>query len=187
MSGRRRAVRPQRTRFFIGCEGESEQGYVALLQRMADAGGLHVHLDAIVLQPGGGDPCAIVEQALKRMKAREKQAGDPYAFRFVLLDADKRGQQPQRDARAVTLAADILHLIWQDPCYEAVLLRHLQGCAQLRPPLTPDALVQLRQRWPEYGKPMPAARLATRVDTDALQRVRPVEPDLATLLDAVGL
>ena len=36
-ASRRRAARPQRVRIFVGCEGESEQGYVALLQRLADA------------------------------------------------------------------------------------------------------------------------------------------------------
>ena len=187
MSGRRRPARPQRTRIFVGCEGESEQGYATLLQRVADAAGRFVHVDAVVLQPGGGDPCALVEQALKRVRERERQHGDRYAYRYVLLDADKVGLQPQRDARAEALAAGELNLIWQRPCYEAVLLRHLPECLQLRPPLSADALAQLRQRWPDYRKPMPATRLATRIDQDALERIRRVEPELACLLDVIAI
>lgn|GEM_PF-2814786 len=39
----------RRRRYFIGCEGESEQGYVALLQRFANEAGLAVHLDTKVI------------------------------------------------------------------------------------------------------------------------------------------
>lgn len=186
--GRRRAARPQRVRIFVGCEGESEQGYIALLQRLADAAGLALHFDTVVLQPGGGDPLAIVELAVRRMKQRERQSGAPYAHRAVLLDADKRGQQPRRDDRAGALAAvEAITLIWQEPCHEALLLRHLPGCTQLRPPQTPLACQQLVQRWPDYRKPMPAARLAHRIDVTSLMRVRNVEGALAGFLTTIGL
>lgn len=62
----RRACRTVRRSIFIGCEGESERGYVAFLGRLAEQVGLAVHLDPVVLQPGGGDPLAIVELAVKR-------------------------------------------------------------------------------------------------------------------------
>lgn len=187
-TGRRRAARPQRVRIFVGCEGESEQGYIALLQRLADAAGLALHLDTVVLQPGGGDPLAIVELAARRMTQRERQSGVPYAHRAILLDADKRGQQPQRDDRATVIAAGAeITLLWQEPCHEALLLRHLPNCAQLRPPQTPVACQQLVQRWPNYRKPMPAARLAERIDAASLARVRVVEGALAGFLVAIGL
>jgi hypothetical protein len=49
--------------------------------------------------------------------------------RAVLLDTDRRGQAPQRDMRMVELAQRTrLRLIWQEPCHEAFLLRHLEGC-----------------------------------------------------------
>lgn len=182
----RRAQRPLRQRSFVGCEGESEQGYVALLQRLADEIGLALHLDAVVL--GGGDPCAIVEQSVLRIRQRERQHGSPYAHRAILLDADRRGQVPERDARTLRLAASArLLLVWQDPCHEALLLRHLPDCTQLRPPLTPVAEQQLMQRWPDYRKPMPAVRLGERIDLDALRRVQPVEADLAAFLIAIHL
>ena len=179
---------PQRRRLFIGCEGESEQAYVAVLARLADDARLAVHLDAVLLQPGGGDPLAIVERAALRADEREGRRGDPYARRFVLLDDDKLGQAPQRDQRIAGVAASAgLRLIWQRPCHEALLLRHLEGCGQLQPATTPVAGQQLIQRWATYEKAMPAARLAERLDQAAIVRVGAVEAELALLLQEIGL
>lgn len=182
-----RRIIPQRRRIFVGCEGESEQGYVALLARFAEEARLAVHLDAVLLQPGGGDPLALVERAAVQAAERGNRRGD-YEGRFVLLDRDKYGQVPERDNRiSVIVQAVGLHLIWQRPCHEALLLRHLEGCAQLKPPSTPVAMGQLQQRWAGYEKATPAARLADRLDRAALARAAQVEPDLATLLEAIGL
>lgn len=57
---RRRPYRQQRAPIFIGCEGESERGYVAFLGRLVEEAGLAVHLDPVLLQPGGGDPLGLV-------------------------------------------------------------------------------------------------------------------------------
>jgi hypothetical protein len=187
MRPRRRSI-PQRRRIFVGCEGESEQGYSALLARLIEEARLAVHLDSVLLQPGGGDPLAIIERAAARVDERESRRGEPYERRFVLLDDDKLGQTAQRDQRIEGVAAHAgLHLIWQSPCYEAVLLRHLEGGVQLRPPSTAIAAQQLVARWPAYRKPMPAARLAERVDHAAIVRVAAVEPRLAELFEVIGL
>lgn len=179
---------PQRRRMFVGCEGESEQGYTALLARLSDEARLAVHLDAVLLQPGGGDPLAIIERAAARVAEREGRRGDPYERRFVILDDDKLGQAPQRDQRIAGVAANAgLQLIWQSPCHEALLLRHLDGCAQLRPPLSAIASQQLLARWPDYEKAMPAARLAERLDRAAVARAAAVEVELAVMLQAIGL
>lgn len=182
----RRIVVPRR-RLFVGCEGESEQGYVALLARLAEAARLPVHLDAVLLRPGGGDPLGLVELAAKRVAERAKKHG-AYEARFVLLDDDKLGTAPARDARieAVRAGAQI-QLIWQRTCHEALLLRHLDGCAQRRPASTALAMVALNQEWPAYKKGMAASRLAERIDQAAVGRVAPVEPELATLLGQAGI
>ena len=178
----------QRRRIFVGCEGESEQGYAALLARLIDDARLAVHLDAVLLQPGGGDPLALVERAAVRADERGRRRGDPYERRFVILDDDKLGQTPQRDQRIAGVAAAAgLHLIWQRPCHEAVVLRHLEGCTQLRPPTSAVAWQQLVARWPGYQKAMPAVRLAERLDRPAIQRAGGVEPDLTVLLQEIGL
>jgi hypothetical protein len=151
----RRPFIPQRTPIFVGCEGESERSYVKLLQGIADGQLLSLHLDAVVLQPGGGDPCAIVELALRKLNAKRRIRGNTYRAKIVLLD-DERGNLPQRDARAIALAKEgDLQLFWQSPCHEAVLLRHLEHCTTLRPPTTALAQAALRERWPAYDKPPP--------------------------------
>lgn len=184
---RRRPFRPQRVPIFIGCEGESERGYTAFLGRLAEQAGLAVHLDPVVLQPGGGDPLAIVELAEKRLsQGRRKQTA--YAAKFVMLDRDKWGQAPARDLQVAGVAARAgLSLVWQDPCHEAVLLRHLDACAALRPPATPAAEEALRQRWRDYAKPMDGAGLARRLDHAAVLRAIAVEPELALLINTIGL
>ena len=184
---RRRPFRPQRVPIFVGCEGESERGYVAFLGRLAEQAGLAVHLDPLVLQPGGGDPLAIVELAVKRLsQGRRKQT--VYAAHFVMLDRDKWGQAPARDAQVAGVAARAgLSLIWQDPCHEAVLLRHLEACGALRPQTTALAEAALTQRWPAYLKPMDGAALAKRLDHAALLRAIDVEPELGLLINMIGL
>lgn len=62
---RRRPFWPHRVPILIGREGESERGYVAFLGRFADEVGLAVHIDSMDLQPGGGDPLAIVQLTVR--------------------------------------------------------------------------------------------------------------------------
>ena len=183
----RRGARPQRKRLFVGCEGESERGYAALLQRYAEIDDLLVHIDPVLLQPGGGDPCALVERALALLTQRERRHGDLYADSFVLLDTDKLGQAPQRDQRARQIAERAgLTLVWQEPCHEAMLLRHLENCTNLQPGTTPLALQQLTQRWPVYEKGMAAVRLADRIDMAGARRVARNDVALTALLTAIG-
>ncbi len=185
---RGRPFRPQRAPIFIGCEGESERSYVAFLGRLAEQAKLAVHLDPVVLQPGGGDPLAIVERAAQRLSERRLKRQTVYTAQFIMLDRDKWGQTPARDAQVVGVAASAgLSLIWQDPCHEAVLLRHLNACAALRPPTTPAAEAALRQRWPGYSKPMDGAGLSQLLDHAAVLRAVAVEPELALMVEAIGL
>lgn len=182
-----RRLRPQRRRLFVGCEGESERGFVALLQRIAEQEGLLVHLDGVLLQPGGGDPCGIIQMAIELSHRRASRHG-AYEARFVLLDFDKVGQNPQRDSHATQSATKAnLLLVWQTPCHEALLLRHLDSCANLLPPTTPVALQQLTQRWPAYCKPMPSVRLAERISLAGIRRFAGAEPRYCALVDAIGL
>ena len=67
----RRLRIPRRKRFFVGCEGESEQGYAALLQGFANETGLAIHIDAKVM-PKAGDPLALVERAAAAMAQGER-------------------------------------------------------------------------------------------------------------------
>jgi hypothetical protein len=187
MMRRRRLVIPQRRRVFLGCEGESERGYGALIGRLLENRRRDVHLHVVLLKPGGGDPLALVELAQKRIAEGERKSEAPYVYRAVLIDADRLGQSPLRDAQIAPLAqAARIQIIWQRPCHEALLLRHLEGCQQLRPATSAHALAALRQHWPEYVKGMPALRLADQIGHGAIERVLQVEAEIAGFLVNIG-
>lgn len=181
----RRPYIPQRKRVFLGCEGESEQSYGRLLQALIDDRHHRVHIDSILLRPGGGDPLALVELALKKMQHAERRSG-PYAVRAILLDRDTFGQAPQRDQRAVAAAGQAkLRLLWQSPCHEAHLLRHLPDYGALRPPTTDLSVAQLAQAWPAYRKGMAAGRLAQILDEPAVTRAAATEPEFSAFLSEI--
>ena len=187
MMRRRRLVIPQRRRVYLGCEGESEGGYGALVSRLLENQRRDVHLHVDLLRPGGGDPLALIELARRRIAAGERKSESAYVHRAVLMDVDRLGQSPLRDAQMAAIAqAERIQIIWQRPCHEALLLRHLAGCQQLRPPTPAQALAELRQRWSEYVKGMPALRLADRIDHAAIQRALQIEPELASFLASIG-
>jgi len=177
----------QRTRIYVGCEGESEQSYVARLSQIADAACLHLHFDNDLLRPGGGDPLALVELAIRRIQEKEAKRG-AFVFRAILLDRDKVGIKPERDAQIVPMARqNWLHLIWQEPCHEGFLLRHLEGRQAARPATSDLAAHALKSVWPEYQKAMPALQLASRIDLQAVRRAASVERAFADFIDQIGL
>lgn len=142
---RRPTTIPVRKRIFLGCEGESEQAYGALLTRLAENAGLHLAIQSVLLRPGGGDPLALVALAVDLCRRAELKRGT-FALKAILLDRDTLGLSPARDQQLYPLAAAHgLHLIWQDPTHEAFLLRHLHGCQTLRPPTSAAASAQLAQ------------------------------------------
>jgi hypothetical protein len=80
-----------------------------------------------------------------------------------------------------------LSLIWQIPCHEGFLLRHLEGQETSHPASGDLALQALKRVWPEYSKAMPAIQLATRIDLVAVRRACTAEPTLASFLIQIGL
>ena len=182
----RRGTIPRRHRAFIGCEGESERGYVAWLRRTIAADRLNLHLDAVLLKPGAGDPLRMVDLACDLMRECERKRG-PYRWRAVLLDADRcdevRGGRAGIQSRACQGG---LRLIWQEPNHEAMLLRHLPGCEALRPTTAAAVDAHLRRHWPAYAKPMSANDLAALLDANSLRRALRVEAELAVFLRDLG-
>lgn len=178
---------PQRTRIYLGCEGESEQAYGKVLNQVADAVGLPLYLDCDVLQPGGGDPLALVQLAIRRISEKVSKRG-LFANCAVLLDRDRLGQSPGRDAQITNLAVrHEIQLVWQNPCHESFLLRHLAGQEAMRPPTSELAMQALKRRWPEYRKGMPANELAAQIDLSAVRHATEVEQDLLAFLEEIGL
>jgi hypothetical protein len=160
----------------LGCEGPSEQSYGKRLNEIADGAGLSLFLDCDVLQPGGGDPLALVQLAARRIREKVNKRGT-FAYRAVLLD---------RDIAALARTHRI-HLIWQDPCHEGFLLRHLAEHTAMRPQNSDLAAQALKKVWPEYRKGMPASELAAEIDRLAVERAASVEANLLTFLKEIGL
>ena len=177
----------RRIRIYLGCEGQSEQSYAARLSQIADNEGLHLYLDSDVLQPGGGDPLALVQLAIRRIAEKERKRG-AFAYRAILLDCDRMGQTADRDRQIRSLASENrFRLIWQSTCHESFLLRHFEGHERARPATSDLALQALKRAWPEYYKAMPAIQLATRIDIAAIQRACAVETQFADFLVEIGL
>lgn len=181
----RRPFIPQRKPIFIGCEGESEQGYAGYLQDLIHEAGLHVHLNIEVLK--AGDPLARLELAVRKLAQLRKTRGN-FTDRFVFLDTDQLALSVDRANRARQLAAENdITVIWQEPCFEAVLLRHFVGRTTHRPPTNQLARNALLQEWPQYQKPMSRADLARSLDINAVTRAAGAEADLTALLRCIGL
>lgn len=182
---RRRAIRPLRQRVFLGCQGDSEQSYGTFLhQLVAERGDLHI--DAVLLQPKAGDPLATVERAFHVAAKRERDYGTAYVYRAVLLDRDQYGLSPQRDQGIQALVvAGRLNLIWQRPCHEGFLLRHVPACSTHQPATAAEAMARLKARWSDYEKAMPARYLATKITLDALRSLCLVETELDAFLKAI--
>lgn len=177
----------QRRPVYIGCEGASEASYARFLEDLVRKAGLPVHLVVDELAPGAGDPLARVEMAINRLTHLRRTRTSP-ADRFLLLDHDQVALDRNRAQKAQRLAADKkIIIIWQDPCFEAVLLRHLDGRTGHRPPDTLSTERALVRDWPEYKKPMTRTDLAKRLNLQAVLRAASVEPGLETLLRCIGL
>lgn len=185
---RRRAPHiPLRRLIYVGCEGKSEANYAGFLQDLCRDAGLPVHLVIDELAPGAGDPLDRIAMAVRRLGQLRKKREAPEK-RFALLDSDQAERDPERAERARRLAeANGISIVWQHPCFEAVILRHLEGKAGQRPPDTPGSEKALGKIWPAYAKPMPRAALGAKFDLTALSRVANVEPELKAMLICIGL
>jgi hypothetical protein len=181
----RRPFIPQRKPIFIGCEGESEQGYAGFLQDLIHEADLHIHLNIELLK--AGDPLSRVELSVKKLAQLRRTRGN-FPDRFVFLDTDQLALSVNRANRARQLAAENdIRIIWQEPCFEAALLRHFEGRTTHRPPTSQVTQIAVQQVWPGYQKPMNRAELARKIDRQAVTRAAGVENDLMALLRCIGL
>ena len=181
---RRRGI-PRRKRILFACEGESEQSYGTLLHRLVEHN-RRLHIDAVIPPPGRGDPLAIIERSIRFLHARQSSRA-PYLVRAVILDADKRGENPQRDRQIDALASrHDLHVIWQSPCHEAFLLRHVAGQQTLRPSTSKEAHDRLASVWKDYRKGSPTAFLLKYIGLDEIALACQVEQELQRFLQAIS-
>ncbi len=180
---KRRIILPRKPIFF-GCEGESERGYGALLSRyVREMPDLHLHIHPELLQPGAGDPLALVHRAIQRINDLERRR-EPFFCKAVLLDIGD--PQKNQDAQRLATANGIEHLIWQEPDHEAFLLRHFDNCQQKRPPVG-ASMAALRKEWPDYRKALTQAQLSRYISLAHIHKAREVEPELHRFLTVIGV
>jgi len=184
---RPRAYIPQRKPVFLGCEGKSEQAYGQLLNDLLRQNDRPFYLDIVNLNPGAGDPVSRIRRAQQEI-AHISQRRSQFLFRWVLMDSDQVANDRSRRNDAERLAEQTgIRIIWQEPCHEALLLRHLDGCNARRPPTSATAEDALRSEWPEYRKPMTKVGLARRITLDGVQRAAAEEPQLYEFLRDITL
>ena len=183
---RRRAHhRPERKPVFVGCEGASEVSYVAFLSDLAEAARLPVFIKPIALREG--DPLARVEKAIRLIDDNREKRID-YAARFILMDSDQIAIAPERAAQAKLRAtANKISIIWQDPCHEALLLRHFAGHETRRPRTAVASAKLLVKQWPGYQKAMSRQDIAKVLSLEAVRRAAAVQQELKSFLVLVGL
>lgn len=182
MRGRRTIER--RSRIFLGCEGESEQGYGVLLQRLADSEELKIHIVIKNLQPAG-DPLALAERAVRQFEKESQKA--PFIGKAILLDADRLEEPRDRGLRALELLTrEQFTAIWQRPDHEGLLLRHFSGHEHDNPPRG-RAMASLRAVWADYQKNTAANDLQRHLTLDHVIRAARVTPELMSFLRLIGL
>jgi len=185
MMPKRPAHRRPRRRIFVGCEGKSEEGYAAVIQQLANDAGLSVYLD--IRRYRGGDPLVILNKAVGEIRTRGGLYGN-YDVKAIFLNADRRQEDLNQTSQAeLQIRRHAICAIWSQPTLEALLLRHLPGCTQLRPPTGNLALQQIQRHWPEYRKGMAKVDLLKGIDRDGIGRAARVEPKLREFLVSIGL
>jgi hypothetical protein len=148
---------------------------------------LQAHLDKHTLNPGAGDPLALLKRA-RQIVDHQQKIRSPYRNKVLILDQDRYGQAPDRDREfdAITHSEHWL-LVWQTPCHEACLLRHLESGDGLQPATSRDAFQQLVRHWPEYEKGMNARKLRERIGADGVIRAARSHQSLREFLRLAGV
>lgn len=182
----RHKIRP-RSPVFVGCEGESERAYAQLLNSILVEQGFALHFEVVNLNPGAGDPVSRLRRARKEIERREVRRSK-FIFNLIIMDSDQIENDPTRRDAAERLADELgITIIWQNPCHEAFLLRHLPRCHDKRPSNTNLSMDALRSVWPEYRKPMSKLELSRRIDFEQIKQAMSVEKDLAVFLSKLGI
>ncbi len=108
--------------------------------------------------------------------------------KFVLIDEDRVGGKLEWKNRIVELATRHgVEIIWQSPCHEALLLRHLEGFAQHKPANSPLAIAELKKHWNGYEKGRTRAEISKMLDFNSINRAAMVETELRVFLTQIGL
>jgi hypothetical protein len=172
-----------RTRFFVAVEGESEQSFIAWLQRLSESE-LHIHLDVFLLRGGGFK--SMLESAAHHHKRRSITSG-AYKDRFLVVDGDRaeQGDWPIEKLR-IEASKHKFTVCVQNPNHEALLLRMMPGMEHEIPDAA-SAGTRLKRQWENYQKPVNANTLERKFSLADLLRVASADTDLRAFLERIGL
>jgi hypothetical protein len=175
---------PQRTRFFLAVEGESEQSLVKWWQELAGQQGLHIHLECHPLSGGGFK--TMLERAVSFRKRGVTKGA--YKASFLVVDEDRAaaGDWPISQLKQEAASQNIT-VCCQRPNLEGMLLRMMPGKENATFTGVSSASQQLVSAWPNYRKPVDARTLGSKYSLDDLKRVARIETDLHELLRVIGL
>ncbi|MDC7693860.1 hypothetical protein PQU94_06140 [Asticcacaulis sp. DXS10W] len=180
-----RLIRLERARVFIGCEGESESGYVACLTSLTRDRDLPVTLDPHIMDKG--DPLSRIRWAEARIKDQVRKRG-PYAHQFAFLDTDQRDLDPARGRQAEDLAARLgIRLVWQEPDHEGLLLLHFNHEEKRHPRNKAESMRAIRKVWPNYEKGSTGKQYGRKLFEDHLKRASERHDGLKDFLITLGL
>ena len=175
----------ERTRIFVGCEGESERSYAVCLAKIARDRDLPVAVDAHIMREG--DPLSRIAWAVVRI-AREEEKRGPYPARFVLLDRDQAEREPDREGRAIAVAkANDITIIWQQPDHEGLLLLHFEHNEKRQSRTKAESMRALLRVWAGYEKNSTARQYGRKIDQEALVRASNHDANLGEFLMTIGL
>ncbi len=153
-------TRQKRKRIFLGCEGESERSYGALIQSFAEEENLNIHIERCVLS--GGDPKKLVYKTINVLKNKKPKLNNDYIAKFVLMDTDRFESNTEFEITELAENHNIT-LLKQKICFESVLIRHFEPHLDDKPSSSSDALQKLKKIWPEYEKGLSADELNKRI------------------------
>ena len=183
---RQRQTIVRRRPVFLGCEGESERAYAQVIADLIRQRVKDVHLEVMLLGPGAGSPLAKIHKTLKLIESYERKRSE-FWRKFVLIDYDLAEHDEKLRTETSELAtSNGIMLIWQRPCHEAFLLRHLPNCADQKPQSPTQSIKELVAIWPQYRKSMTRYQVARRIDSASLERARSVESELHHFLNMLG-
>lgn len=181
----RRHPIPLRKRFFIGCEGQSEQSYVKFLYDLSKAQHKAVHLESHVLKEG--DPLARLQLAIKIIKRSEALHGR-YSAKFMLFDFDQYDLAPERTRLAENIGQENgIDLIWQRPDHEGLLCGHFDHLKNRHFLDKRESLAALLKAWPTYQKNQTALQIQRMLSLEHVLCAARSLPDFKKLIVAIGM
>jgi len=179
---RLRLDREQLTRYFVGTEGQGERALARWIESLCVDAGHKILFDVPGAGPGGGSTLIVVQRTLTN---RSHSRRGPYSRTLVFLDADRRtADGPDAEMLA---HRERIHLVWQTPNIEGLLLRLFPGQENRKPPAD-QTLNELKRYWPNYEKNKIArVDLKERFSLSDLHRAARFDHNLLILLRELRL